>query len=328
MNLRKITTGTGDLSGLRGTDRQFVFSSGTYADHLWTLPLDLNAGKAAGTLQPLSHDGGSQNQPSSSSDGRVLAYMQALPGGGEIRIRDQSSGRDSALTAHFARPKVSPDGNHVAYSTFTMLSNSPAIFLIDSIGGQARKLIDLPTGGALYSWTTDGSSLVYYRTSPIRFFLYNLKTGEEQQITSHPKLDIHGVEPSPDWKWVAFHLPALVNTPVKIAPLRNGRMADESEWIPIAEYPGINSRPWWSPDGNLMYFLSMKDNYPDIWAQRLDPLTKRPAGEAFAVYHFHETRRAPNILSAASFGPAIGKNQITLSLRDLAANVWIAEQPR
>jgi hypothetical protein len=147
-------------------------------------------------------------------------------------------------------------------------------------------------------------------------------------MIGHPKLDIHGAEPSPDRKWVAFHLPGVTNEPVKIAPLRNGRAASESEWITVAEYPGRNNRPWWSPDGTLLYFLSLKDNYPDIWAQRLDPATKRPVGEAFAVYHFHETRKAPNIIGAAAFGPAIGKDQITFSLLERSANIWIAEQPK
>jgi serine/threonine protein kinase len=40
VNLRKVTTGTAALTGVRGTETQFVFSSGTNADHLWTLPLD------------------------------------------------------------------------------------------------------------------------------------------------------------------------------------------------------------------------------------------------------------------------------------------------
>ena len=145
-------------------------------------------------------------------------------------------------------------------------------------------------------------------------------------MISHPKLDIAAVEPSPDLKWVAFHLPGVTNTPVKIAPLRDGRAAGESEWITVAAYPGRNLRPWWSPDGNLLYFLSAKDNYPDIWAQRLHPLTKRPVGEAFAIYHFHETRKAPNFLATAAFGPAVGKSQITFSLLEQSANIWIGEQ--
>ncbi|MFN0166053.1 MAG: protein kinase domain-containing protein [Bryobacteraceae bacterium] len=323
-NLRKITTGTASLRGVRGTETRFVFSSGMDSDHLWTLPLDLNTGKVTGPLQAVSHSGGSQWAPASSSDGRVLAYTQLNPGGGELRVRDNGSGRESVLVTRQARPKVSPDGSRVAYAAF--VSGSGAIYLMDAAGGQARKLVDFEKGGQIYGWTADGNALVFYRNAPIRFFLYDLNTGKEREMISHPKLDVHGAEPSPDRKWVAFHFPAVANHPVKIAPLREGRAAGESEWITVAEYPGRNVRPWWSPDGNLLYFLSMKDNYPDIWAQRLHPVTKRPVGDAFAVYHFHETRKAPNIYGAASFGPAIGRNQITFSLLDQSANIWIAEQ--
>ena len=115
-------------------------------------------------------------------------------------------------------------------------------------------------------------------------------------------------------------------TAVEVLRHREGRAAGEAEWITIAEYPGRNSRPWWSPDGNLLYFLSMKDNYPDIWAQRLDPATKRPVGDPSPIMHFHETRKGINIVGAAVFGPAIGKNQITFSLMEQSANIWIAEK--
>src|SRR5712692_5694591 len=118
VNLRKITTGTADLRGVRGTDTQFVFSSGTNADHLWTLPLDLNSGKVTGPLQAVPHAGGSQTMPASSSNGRVLAYGQINPAGTELRVRDSISGRETVLITQLARPKVSPDGSKVAYSTF------------------------------------------------------------------------------------------------------------------------------------------------------------------------------------------------------------------
>ena len=261
--------------------------------------------------------------PASSSDGKVLAFAQINPGGRELRVRDSNSGRESVLTTQFARPKVSPDGSKVAYSTFDSPLLGGAIYLMDSAGGQAHKLGDVNSNGLIYSWTADGNFLVYYQTAPIRFYLFDLRTGKEQEMISHPKLDIHGAEPSPDMKWVAFHLPGVTNSPVKIAPLREGRAAGESEWITVAEYPGSNIRPWWSPNGNLLYFLSLKDNYSDIWAQRLHPVTKRPLGAAFAVYHFHEISRAPN--PSAAFGPAIGKDRITFTLREQSGNIWIAE---
>ena len=199
------------------------------------------------------------------------------------------------------------------------------MYLTDPAGGQARKLIDFEKGGSIYGWTVDGNSIVYFQAAGNRWFLFDLKTGKEQEMISHPKLDVHGAEPSPDMKWVAFHLPAVANSAVKVAPLRNGHAGGESEWITVAEYPGRSNRVWWSPNGNLLYFFSMKDGFPDIWAQRLHPVTRRPVGEAFDVYHFHERRRAPN-LDWGTFGPAIGRNQITFSLQEQSGNIWIAEQ--
>src|SRR5262249_23771519 len=79
VNLRKITTGTSGLSGIRGTYTKFVFSSGTSTDHLWTLPLNLNSGKVTGPLQASPHAGGRQLWPASSADGRVFAYGQINP---------------------------------------------------------------------------------------------------------------------------------------------------------------------------------------------------------------------------------------------------------
>ena len=167
VNLRKMTMGTAQLRGVRGNSTRFVFSSGTDDDHLWTLPLDLNSGKVTGPLRALPHVGGRQIWPASSADGRVLAYGQMNPGGGELRVRDNVSGKESVLVTQNVRPKVSPDGSKVAYSIFA--SNGAAIYLMDSTGGQARKLADLHSGGMIYGWTPDGNSLVYYQTAPSAF---------------------------------------------------------------------------------------------------------------------------------------------------------------
>jgi serine/threonine protein kinase len=324
-SLRRITTGTAGLRGVRGTPSRFVFTAGTSTDHLWTLPLDLNSGKVSGPLQALAHAGGSQFDPGLSADGRILAYLQVNPGGSELRVRDNVSGRESVLFTQRARPRVSPDGAKVAYSTLTPPIE---IYLMDAAGGQARKLIDLGKGGLIYGWTPDGTSLVYYRTAPIRWYSFDVSTGKEREMISHPKLDVHSVRPSPDFKWVAFDLPGVPNGPVKIAPLRDGRAGDESEWITVAAYPGRSAFPWWSPDGNLLYFASMKDGNTDLWAQRLDPVTKHPSGEAFPVHHFHDFRTAPSLIGATQTGfrPAVGKDRIIFSLREQLGNVWIGEQ--
>lgn len=96
---------------------------------------------------------------------------------------------------------------------------------------------------------------------------------------------------------------------------------DEKDWTKISE--GRAERPWWSPDGNLLYSLDRRDGNECIWAQTLDPATKRPKGEAFAVQHFHEARLQEK--DPLSFGPAIVPDGLIFSLLEMSRNVWIGE---
>ncbi len=319
--LRKLASSTTEMANVRATPSKLVFESCTWASHLWSLPLDLDSGKVAGPTQPLNHAGGIQAMPTSSADGRRLVYLQSGPGSEELRLRDMDSGTERVLSTGRARPKMSPDGTKVAYVT----RGRGPLFLMESAGGEATKLLDPPGGVAVYGWSADGKRIVYWHGAPIRFSVFDLEARQSRDLISHPTLDIHGAELSPDGKWVAFHIPGPVSEPLKIAPVREGKAAGEAEWITVTDAAGSNRRPWWSPDGNLLYFLSTRDGYPCIWAQPLDPSTKRPRGEPMAVYHFHETRRSPNMLAGASFGPAVGRGRIVFALGEQTGNIWLAE---
>ena len=310
-----------EMVDVRGSALKLVFESRTSASHLWSLPLELNSGKVRGPMQPLPHAGGSQTMPASSSDGSRLVYLQSGPNSQELRLRDMNSGTERVLSTGRARPKISPDGTKVAYA----VGPPGPLFLMDSSGGEATKLLDPAGGVTIYGWSADGKRIVYWDGTPIRFSVFDLETRQTSELISHPTYDIHGAELSPDGKWVAFHLPRPVSEPLKIAPVREGKAAAEAEWITVADTAGSNRRPWWSPDGNLLYFLSTRDNYKCIWAQPLDPATKRPRGEPMAVYHFHETRRSLSDSGTASFGPAVGGGRIVFALGEQSGNIWLAE---
>src|SRR5262249_8870536 len=156
----------------------------TYVGHLWHLPMDLNSGKVTGPLQPIAHGGGDQRLPASSTDGKVLAYTQSNPGGIELRVRNADSGRDAVLLTQNVRPKVSPDGTKIAYSGIPLKGG---IYMMEVRGGQARKLSEY--GDNIHTWTPDGHYLVFHRSAPYGFFLYDLRSGKELEMISHPSLD-------------------------------------------------------------------------------------------------------------------------------------------
>jgi WD40 repeat protein len=111
-------------------------------------------------------------------------------------------------------------------------------------------------------------------------------------------------------------------TPIFIAPLRNGVALGESEWIQVTDGTGTEAAPWWSPDGNILYFLSQRDGFQCIWAQHLDKATKRPAGAPFDVAHFHGARRK---VQEAGFGPGIGVDKLVFALSESTGNIWMAQ---
>ena len=109
--------------------------------------------------------------------------------------------------------------------------------------------------------------------------------------------------------------------PTYIAPVRDGVAAPEREWIRITDGP-VDGRSWWAPDGNLLYVLSDRDGSQCIWAQRLDPATKRPQGPAFGVYHLHGRRRS---LVGAPFGYAMAPDKLYFALQETTGNIWLAD---
>jgi hypothetical protein len=79
----------------------------------------------------------------------------------------------------------------------------------------------------------------------------------------------------------------------------------------------------WSPDGNLFYGLSSRDGYRCIWAQHLDPATKRPVGAPFAVFHSHNARLSLSNQTEMSLG--MGRDQIVFNMGERTGNIWMAE---
>jgi hypothetical protein len=82
----------------------------------------------------------------------------------------------------------------------------------------------------------------------------------------------------------------------------------------------------WSPDGNVLYFLSDRDGWRCIWAQRVEAFGKRPLGAAFPVYHFHEARRT---LTSKFHYPEpriwVARDKMVFELEEVSGNIWMQE---
>jgi hypothetical protein len=159
----------------------------------------------------------------------------------------------------------------------------------------------------------------------MKFSAVDVASARQQLILAHPKYYIFGATYAPDERWLAFHFEPSPQTPraIYLVPVRDGKAAGENEWIAVMDRQGTQARPWWSPDGNVIYFLSTAGGKYEVWAQRLQPATKRPLGEPFRIYSPPDERYSIN--NGPSFGPAIGPHSLIFPVNEAFGNIWIAE---
>jgi hypothetical protein len=73
-----------------------------------------------------------------------------------------------------------------------------------------------------------------------------------------------------------------------------------------------------------LYFQSDRDGSRCIWAQRLEPATKRPQGAAWALIHLHSARNSLMNLSITT-PLAVGGNALVFSLGEITGDVWMMD---
>jgi Tol biopolymer transport system component len=251
-----------------------------------------------------------------------MVFVSDRAGTNDVWMKDLATGEENVLIGTPEdewRGVISPDGSRVA---FVRTENGTRVnYIWPMPTGPERKLCD--RCGPLLNWTPDSKSVIVPEGEPAqRFVALDVDTGRRMLVASHPKYALHDGCLSPDMRWIAFKLVKSASAqPVYIAPVRNGSPVPEQEWIRITgDY--YNYKPFWSPDGNLLYYHSQQDNFNCLYARRLDAATKQPLGEAFGVRHFHGDQRL-------ALGPWVGyglaPDRLYLPLVNQKGNIWLAE---
>ena len=304
---------------------RIVFASTQSAVNLWSLPMDPNSATVLGEPRKLISDAVRRVSPSLSADGTKLAYVTRGLESSSVRVREVASGAETVLLQQPAemRARISPDGNQVAFNPSANNEKESVIYTVAATGGESRKLCD--ACGLIYNWTPDGKKILYRSGNPMAFSALEIATGQREMVLAHPKYHVHGVEFSPDGRWLAFHFAPNPQTPraIYLAPVHGGKAAGEDEWIAIMNRPGSQTRPWWSPDGNVVYLLSTAGGKTEVWAQRLEPAAKRPVGEPVRIYSPPSERYS--IQTGTWFGPGVGARNLIFPIYEDTGNIWIAE---
>jgi Tol biopolymer transport system component/tRNA A-37 threonylcarbamoyl transferase component Bud32 len=319
--VEQLTRATEPQKGLSiAADGRMLLSAVQLQMGPWSVALDANQGTVSGQPQPIAPDSAMKISPACSRDGSKLAYVRWAGFKTQLRIgvhlRDMRTGQE---TVHAGRgdtnsmlPRLSGDGSLLAYRD--VVDGKSGAYIVPA-GGNARKVCD---GCTVLGFFPD-SKQALVRSDPNQLARLELDTGRQVPVLKMPGA-YGNPELSPDGRWIAFVTPQ----PDGGGAISIAELKEPPAPIPVAEDRRLVNSPRWSPDGNLLYYVSSRDGWSCVWAQRLDPATKKPRGDAFAVLHSHGS---PGFKMAPSSGRmiAVAADRLFLLFGDMKGNIWTAK---
>ena len=128
---------------------------------------------------------------------------------------------------------------------------------------------------------------------------------------------------SRDGQWVTFNATSALNSQIYIVPYREAQVP-VAEWIPVTDGSAWDDKPRFSPDGRMLFFISHRDGFFCIWAQRLGK-DMHPAGKMFTVYHSHQGRRSIENFPFGDLDLEVGPGILMFDQTALTGNIWLLD---
>jgi Tol biopolymer transport system component/predicted Ser/Thr protein kinase len=307
------------------SDGDILFSNMAGIMGPWTLAARPDEGSVLGEAHKLTEDLMPGLDLSISLDGSKIAYnsySSLQEWQVYIRLMDMKSGRETAIPVQgsslFHMPRISPDGSVLVYQD--TVSGKTRTFLLSSGSTIGREICQSCAVWSLYA------DLNYALQGGKRNELWrmNIKTGDKIPVLVVESGFVSDAGLSTDDRWIGY----IVGKPdgrvaLYVAPLGTSPVS-EKESILIIESDRYLGSPKWSPNGRFLYYLSERDGRCGLYAQRLDPASKKPVGEAVFVYRPRQARYHLN------FPPGLGtigvaKDKIVMSLGDVTGNIYLAK---
>ncbi len=321
-----------DISPSVSLDGRLVYSGLLRNTNLYSLPLNVNSGKAVGAIESLTRDSGDNIARSISADGQKVVFTAARPAGPggalnvEVWAKDLSSGREHAVTSDGRNNKtlseITPDGRLVAWREARIAAHE--IFVTSFDGLKTTTLCSDCTGQTV--WSPDSSLVLVGQASvPGTIALVDVASGKQSPYLKEPDLLLQARALSRDGKWLAFSAGRNSSDyAIQVAPFDPGKPPARAQWVNVLGVSDAHPYPRWSPDGNLLYFGSRIDGFNCLWAVRLDPRTKSPRGKPFAIQHFHLAKLSL-IAPSFSYPLALASDRAVLSLIESSGSIWLVK---
>ncbi len=299
-----------------------LFAGLINSSDVWILPVDTNSATAVGKPQRVTETVGPHYCASLSTDGKLLAYSSVRYGHPRGWIKNLESGTATPVASGAASQYVSQLSSDGSLLVYTTGGENGAGFVVPVRGGASDQFCD--HCATAYDLSPDNKVVLYRKGNAIRAF--NLVSRRESLFMQSANYRIYQHKFSPDGEWVTFEALHGNRSRLFVAALRdNGLPAPENEWIPVTVDEGWADKPRWSPDGNVIYFISNRDGFFCLWAQRVDK-SKHPIGAPASIAHFHGSRLSVgNVGSGGVIEISVARDKIAMNLGELTGNIWVTK---
>lgn len=337
----RLTTGAGpdtDIA-LSPNGTKLAFTSRTEHTRIWSFPFSAAKGKVADSGQPITVDGMDAYFPDLTPDGRKLVFVTNRAGKRELRVKSLPDGREAILiTDDLSRssPRWSRDGKWLTFSRENTAKSVGAqnrwdIALLSVESGQEQVLT---TAGPLveptWDWSTDGAWILagLMRGTPVQRLIGMIPVAaaphaeaQMRVVTSHREENLYQARFSPDGRWISF-CTAKMNqagiSTIYVVPTSGGA------WTRITDGRNFDDKPRWSPDGRMLYFISNRSGFFNVWGIQFNPVTGKPVGEPFRVTALASPGQI--ILEDVRIMElALAADRLILPMMEVSGNIWILE---
>ena len=334
--IERMTTGTGfdsELS-LSPDGKKLAFTGGSSQIRAWVFPFDATRGQVAGPGQAVTSPGVEAWRPTLSRDGKKLAFRGMRGGNWNVWATSLSDGHEAPVMADdYLRdlPQWSPDGTRLAYTRHDWSKGTRQLMLWSSQSRNEEPLTELSTSQpAVYDWSPDGKWLLMMENNASgRDELWQLPVAAKphaelaaRRIAWDPAYNLYEGHFSPDGRWIAFN--AVSSQPSGGESTIYVMSASGGPWIRITDGEHWDDKPRWSPDGNIIYFLSEREGFFNVWGIRFDTSRARPMSEPFPVTTFS----SPRLMVAKSIAPvsiSLTQDRLVVTVAQVSGSIWLLD---
>jgi Tol biopolymer transport system component/DNA-binding winged helix-turn-helix (wHTH) protein len=313
--------------------RRVAFGSGLARTRVWSLPVDPGTGQLSDAGEPMTSDGSDTFVVDVSADGRELAYRLARRGRDELRVRGLQTGIDRLASvetdAQILQPRWSRDGAKLAYLRAEEAGGAleTSLVLLSGPAGDKRTLSAASYPTNVYDWAPDDAGMLVGcrpRPGPISICQISfLPNGRGYRVLASDRdRSLYAARTSPSGRWISFIAWASGSPATSAVYVMS---ASGGPWRTFTDGQSTDDKPRWSPDGRILYYLSTRSGFWNVWARRVDAATGAPVGSAFRVTAF-DTPATIIDGSKNQTQMSVIRDRLMVPITERSGGIWILEE--